>query len=570
MKPGNKIGFILKLDNNMSFSGPEELFIQKPEISLRLSGPEYEFLAWGDPISDDRFTSGLSSACNADFVVNNLYGHYYFLLFNKTERCLVMGNSLFSILPVYYSIRDGSVILSDNVFELGSFTGDTSVSTRFILESLLFNYPLFNSSLIEGADLLPSQSAMVAKAGKFQIVKHTYIEQWFYPDPEPWYRCTGRMAETFMDIAGRYFPDDHYITALTGGFDGRTLTAAGLALNRNFSCYCMGSESSADMMTAGSVADKAGIAFIPVLTDAGYVAQYSLEAGKSFVRGSSATGTFSRAHYIYGASLLSPETRVIVTGNFGSEIFRAVHRTGVMISPALYDIFTSANPKIAAEKLRKNPVTGFLNKDLVFSMMENMEEDLESLPCFDGRYSALTLNQQLYLFVFEEIFRKYFGSEIVNQASSLANRTPFLDKEFLSGLFRTGLAGIHSSFFEKNPVKRFKGQVLYAEIIRKSAPELGRLITNKGYSPDDLLSLSGKVKIITGRYRKSFHMQNQSEDPLGVKAAWVHNRKFYENLEADGNIFDRENVTRAARDVLTPGKARLFSLLYGMHLLKNS
>jgi hypothetical protein len=65
-------------------------------------------------------------------------------------------------------------------------------------------------------------------------------------------------------------------------------------------------------------------------------------------------------------------------------------------------------------------------------------------------------------------------------------------------------------------------------------------------------------------------MQNQSEDPLGVKAAWVHNRKFYENLEADGNIFDRENVTRAARDVLTPGKARLFSLLYGMHLLKNS
>ena len=570
MGTDNKIAFLINLDKNRSFSGLDELFVQKPDFSLNLSGVDFEFLAWGDPISDDRFISGLHSSCNSDFVVNNLYGHYYFLLYNKTDRCMVIGNSLFSILPVYYCIQNEAVILSDNVFELGKYAGKSSVSTRFILEALLFNYPLFNSTLIEGTELLPSGSAMVARAGRFQVTKHTFIEKWFNHDPEPWNRCIEHMADTFLHMAGKYFPDDHYITALTGGFDGRALTAAGLFLHRNFSCYCMGTGSSSDLITARSVAERAGIPFLPILTDGNYVTRYSFEAGKSFIRGSSGIGTFSRAHYSYGASLLARDTRLIITGDFGSEIFRAVHRTGVMISPALYQVFTSENPKVAAARLRSSPVTRYLNKDLLLPEMKKLDDAIASLPCFDGRYSGLTLNQQFYIFVFEEIFRKYFGSEIVNQAAFLANRTPFLDKDFLAGLFRTGLAGIHSGFFEKNPMKRFKGQVLYAAIIKKAAPELGRLITNKGYRPDDLLSFMGKLKIIAGRQRTRVQTRVYSNDPLGVKAAWLQNRGFYESLEADGHVFDKKLVAMATGDDLTHEKARLFSLLYSMHLLKNS
>jgi len=377
------------------------------------------------------------------------------------------------------------------------------------------------------------------------------------------------MADTFLNTAVKYFPDEHYITALTGGFDGRALTATGLFLHKNFLCYCMGTGSSADLITARSVAEKAGIAFLPILTDDNYVTRHSFESGKSFIRGSSGTGTFSRAHYIYGASLLAQKTRLIISGNFGSELLRAMHKTGVMISPALYHVFTSANPKVASERLYSNPVTRYLNKDLFFTEMKKLDDAIESLPCFDSRYSGLTLNQQFYIFVFEEIFRKYFGSEIVNQAAFLANRTPFLDKDFLAGLFRTGLAGYHSGFFEKNPVKRFKGQVLYAAIIKKAAPELGRLITNKGYCPDDLLSFMGKLKIIAGRQRMKIQTRVHSNDPLGVKAAWVQNRGFYENLEVDSHIFDKKHVAITAGNDLTHEKARLFSLLYGIHLLKN-
>ncbi len=83
------------------------------------------------------------------------------------------------------------------------------------------------------------------------------------------------------------------------------------------------------------------------------------------------------------------------------------------------------------------------------------------------------------------------------QFSYLKNRTPFLIW-ILSGITGTGSAGIHSDFFEHNPVRRYKGQVLYANIIHKAFPLFGQIPTDKGYRPDDLLSLSGRIRIGQG------------------------------------------------------------------------
>ena len=82
-----------------------------------------------------------------------------------------------------------------------------------------------------------------------------------------------------------------------------------------------------------------------------------------------------------------------------------------------------------------------------------------SLPCYNPAYSDLSKNQQFYVIVYEEIFRKYFGSEMVNQFRYIKNRTPFLDIDFLRSIFKTKLAGIHSDLFERNPMKRYKGTV---------------------------------------------------------------------------------------------------------------
>jgi hypothetical protein len=120
---------------------------------------------------------------------------------------------------------------------------------------------------------------------------------------------------------------------------------------------------------------------------------------------------------------------------------------------------------------------------------------------------------------------------------------------------------------EKNPLRRFKGQVLYASVIRKAAPHLGRFVTDKGYSPDDLLSMSGKLRI-TGIYlRKRRSDATSLSDPMAVREAWSVNRGFFESLPLSGSIFNENEITRLRSALFTNEKARLYSLIFAMNNL---
>ena len=46
------IEFILEIPLKRGITGLKELFVKKPTIELHFEDPAYEFLAWGDPISN--------------------------------------------------------------------------------------------------------------------------------------------------------------------------------------------------------------------------------------------------------------------------------------------------------------------------------------------------------------------------------------------------------------------------------------------------------------------------------------------------------------------------------------
>ena len=541
--------------------GLSGLFINKPEISLQLSGDDHEFLAWGDPISNEKFRQGLQKHRSIDFIVNNLYGHYCFMFFDKRTQELLIGNSLFSILPLYYHINNERVIFSDNALSLGQYAGCTNLSKRFVLESVLFNYPLFSQSVIEGIYLLPSNSGILISSSGVKTIKHTSIEELFSSASLPRKRNGDRMADVFLDNVWKYLPDEHYFTSLTGGFDGRTLTAAGRYFGKSFSCYCFGTPDSRDLKTASSISSETGIPFVAINLDDNYIKEQSHDDGRSFIISSSGTGTFTRAHYLFASEQLKGKTRYIVTGNFGSEIFRAMHIPGVVISRNLFTIFKSANLQDACKAIRKSPEMNYLNQAEFCSELKELENDIAGLPCFSIKYKDLTRSMQFYIFVFEELFRKYFGAELVSQFGSIKNRTPFIDIDFLRELLTTEFAGIHSKFYEGNPLKRFRGQLLYAQIIRKAFPALGKMITEKGYRPDDLISVAGKFRILRSYTGKQLSRKDNSYDPNGVKAAWVLNQGFYNSLPVNADLFNKQ-VLLSGNAGLTDIKAKTYSLIY--------
>lgn len=531
------IDFIAEIGPQAGAGSLENLFIKKPANWIYSRNQVYELVLWGDPIGGEALIENHPSGADHRQLLAEVYGHYYFLLLDRRERRIVAGNSLFSILPLYYAEKNGSVYLSNNAIDLGSHLGLSTVSKRFVLETMLFNYPLFNHSIISSVMLLPSNSSMVITDGRKSIPRHTDIAEHFTGSPLPWRKSSGHLTEMFLSSVRKYLPPEKYVNSLTGGFDSRTLAAAGMYHKRNFTCSGFGAAGSKDIVIAANVAKLTGLPWKEIVLDDAYARDESLRNGFDFIRNSSGTATFVRAHYLHAAAVVAEESPVLVTGNFGSELFRAAHVRGVVFSPNLADLFSSSSPDDALKRIGASReflalgITGYRDA------WNELRQDITGLPCFSRGYRHLTLNQQFYVFVFEEVFRKYFGAEMVSQFTLLKNRTPYLDFDFVRGLLNTGLAGIHSDFFEHNPFRRYKGQVLYAHIIRKAYPELGRIATDKGYRPEDLLTAAGQLKVLRGYLQKKQKSQPAVNDPYSVNRAFRVNLDFLRQFAPDPELF---------------------------------
>jgi asparagine synthetase B (glutamine-hydrolysing) len=557
------IEFLLEIQLNAKVTELDKLFIQKPKIKLYLTGDEYEFIAWGDPIYNSDFKGRLQKDPSPDFFLNNLNGHYYYILHNKIAAEIVVGNSMFSILPLYYSQDRDKIVFSENALRLGDYLKINQISGSFVLETVLFNYPLYNQSILENIKLLPSNSYLKISASEITIIKHTRIEEYFSTHPIPWRKSVIDLRDIFLETIEKYLPDEKYVHALTGGFDGRTLVSAALYHKRDFSCYCFGSEESRDTLIASQLTSQAGIPFLNIELNSEYADHDSLDCGKEFIENSSGTATFARAHYLHAAKRLSNHYKYIITGNFGSEILRAAHNAGAVISQNLYALFSSNSPGEGIKAIENSFEFRCQTLSEGKNSWEDLKENITKLPCYNKGYSGLTKNQRFYIFVFEEIFRKYFGAEMATQFRYLKNRTPFLEMDFLKAIFKTELAGINSDFFEHDPFRRYKGQVLYAHIIRKAYPKFGQIMTDKGYKPDDLLNFFGKLNIAKGYLKKIIRKPMPDFDPYAVNRSWEINQNYWNSIPIPSDYFNTSEFQKINKKILY----KIISLSYLINTL---
>lgn len=478
-------------------------------------------------------------------LIQTISSHYRMIVFDKKKFTITVTSSLFGILPVYYHRAGKEIYISSDAELLSEETGQNKTNKRFILENILFYYPLFNQTAYHNIHLLPAHHALEISEKETKFFKHTDVAGWFAQQPRSWKESTGYISDVFIKRVKCYLPDEKYIHSLTGGFDSRTLVSCGLHYQKIFETYGFGNELSDDTMIAAKLASAADLKFNLIKLDNDYVSNHSLECGLQFIKNSGGYGGFARAHYLFACRAMSQKSKYLVTGNFGSEIFRAAHNAGAVISGNLYHLFNSRSVDEALQKIEESPEFLWINRRHMKQEWEELKSELSRLPVFSNEYSGMPLNQKFYLLVFEEVFRKYFGAEMVNQFVYLNNRTPFLDAEFLKEILKTGLAGVHSDFFENNPLKRYKGQVLYAHFIMKAYPAFNEVLTDKGYKPKDLLSIRGKLHITRGYFKKRLGASKDEIDPNSVDAAFVYNRAFFEKQTVSPEIFNISQFDKA-------------------------
>jgi asparagine synthase (glutamine-hydrolysing) len=534
--------FILRIPIRLNAGRTTPCFVRGPASEYRFSNRSIDLICWGDPIPNAHFTDLMEQTPGIETILNNVYGHYYFVLTDNVKGQINIGTSLFNILPLYYAVYGEDLLFSGNVIDLAEHTGGHAVSKRFILEFVLFNYPLFNTSFYEGTELVPSNSYISVNDKGWAIKKHMHIEDLFSGSPEKTPISTDEIAGQFLLTTKKYLPDQPYFSSLTGGFDSRALLAASLFLSRKVTCYCFGTSDAADTKISSELARDTGIPFKMIRLDNDQYFSESFANGMAFVKNASGTASFARAHYLYSARQLAVDSDIIVTGNFGSEVIRTVNKSGLAFPDNLIGLFIAQDLRKAFAVIESGREFGLLRKEAFANEWNDLKEEILAKPVFQNKYQSLTRNQRFYVYVFEEVFRKYFGAEIVNQFYHLSNRTPFLDIDFIRAIMQTRLAGVNSRFFEDNPLKRFKGHMLYSTIIRKAYPLLGEATTDKGHRPDDLATLWGKINILKGYLRKKAISRPVFTDPNSVSACFIHNREHFSRIKISPELFNSDRI----------------------------
>ena len=107
------------------------------------------------------------------------------------------------------------------------------------------------------------------------------------------------------------------------------------------------------------------------------------------------------------------------------------------------------------------------------------------------------------------------------------------------------LFGVNNDFFTHNPFKRYNGQLFYAYLIRKTNPIIYKQITGKGYSPEDLLTKTGKYRITKNFVKKRLarRMSKPVLDNFSIMSSLNYNNNNFHRINKFKEYFNTKIIS---------------------------
>lgn len=535
----NGIAFKSVLDSSQSC-----LYLTDATQFLKLTNKDKIFIIIGDMIVEESTEDCIAK--DAEELLQSYSGFYYLLEFRKGS--IRIFSSLFGILPIYYSDNNREILISSRADYIKNLSPNNfSLDKQYLLETVLFNHGLDRNTFWQGIHLLSANTGLAITGDGILLEKYFNVEDIFTSNPLPWRSSINELVEYFIHRSKYYFRDQKCMLSFTGGFDGRTLLACAINHGIEYETYSFGSPANTDITIPLKISNKLDVPFTPIYLNTKEYYREFIKTGQELIDICDGNNSFLHVHYLYSAKKLRDGV-CLINGMFGSELMRAPHVSGQVTSGPLVDLFLEDDPNIWMNKILKSDRLKYLKPSLFNSEISQLKEKLSTIK-IGLKQTGLTKNQKLYKFLFEETFRKVFGSFILPQLKYAKLRSPFLDIKFIKRLLQTQLAGVNNDFYTHNPLKRYKGQQLYARIIQKTCKPLLYEYNDKGYKPDNLLNPWGLFRIILGYSKKRLKRKlvQQDYDNLGILSAFEKNEKFFKSIEIQ-DFFNKQKISHMLND----------------------
>lgn len=424
---------------------------------------------------------------NEDSFINLLKGSYVLVFLSEANKSVKVITDRLNVLPLYYSFADGKLIISSNTaMILKSSWVTREIDSVAMAMQNLFDYMPGEHYFVKG--IRRFENAGIYTFRKHGLSKKFYwdVSELFHEKLLPKKQSLDLLAEQLRENANLYAADaEKVLVSLTGGFDGRTNLAMLDRSVNEFMCYSYGMPGSKQIRVPQEIARRLGINYMPVVLEKEFLDTYyenSLRAAY-FSNGTAPVG-FCNIPYTY--QKLESYSDTIITGLFGSEILRPLHNNGIQVNDQSFDIFLCDDFERGIQKATERAAaTPFFAQDHV----HNSRNDLVAFfrENYFEKYSDYDKITRFFFFIIQEGIRKYFSQEMSLERVFVTTRFPYFDTDLIDLIYQTPWAGMYNGFLGESKFKRRKGQLLYAHIIKKYKPDLGKIILDRGYSPDDLL-----------------------------------------------------------------------------------
>ena len=475
--------------------------------------------------------------------VAEVKGHCVLLLIERERISIVC--SYFSFLPVYY-LPERKFI--GNHWETIIAHSDCKVDETFIIESHLFNYPIGDATLYQDVKVLDSFTVLEIDGLEFKFKSLVDIRNWF-PNQIDFSIGLEALAQEFISSCSNYFTGNDELITFTSGFDGRTILAAAMAFGKNVHTFSMGRMENDDIYNPKANAEELNIPFEAIdLSSKKYLSEF-FHSSKRMSQISGGRNGFLYPHFYYCTEHFGAFS-VMQTGYCGSELFRALHVAGAVTSKELVSIFLEQDEVELREIIFSSKRLRFIHPHVIERNEKVLWERIKSIRSQHDQFK--NTNHFFYYFIFKEVFRKVFGFWTTTQFENIKIRTPFLDMSFIRLLLKSEYAGCNNSFFTHNPLKRYKGQLLYAKILKALNSPLFQMMTGKNYRPSQLLSIKGQMSIILPYVRKKWRKKKGAPfiDNLGLITGYKHSwTAIQSGLENVREYYSVESVIEAYKEM---------------------
>ncbi len=427
----------------------------------------------------------------SDHILDHIKGTFILVIIDEYQKVAYAFPSKSGLYKLFYYIKDDIIILStclDSIVSDSDYTGDINIVAAY--EQEIFGYPLGNYTLFSNVFVLENSQYLKIGLVDFRTQKKQFYLVSDYLSENPslsWDETYAKTPLLFNQIIEQFLMIDDKINAgLTSGFDSRTVLSRVINSKNYIQYYSYGtSQDSVDIWIPQKIADNFNLNYHWIKFDDNFFSKYDYYANQLLFL-SDGFGNIKRCNQMYAHSILSEFSRVNLTGYIGSELLRPNNMMDTNIFPPMAKLVYSSmiTPDIIRTVINKK---SYIIQDKILDkywedIIEHIYADISKYVIYNKSY----LN--LYNYTVQCSLWKFFGQEFHSSRIYDKILSPYIDDEFVEFILKSPVPSINDHAFQRNINDLRLGQKFYLPIIKQNKPELGNIITGRGYRPNSLES----------------------------------------------------------------------------------